>query len=235
LGEDRPLELAELRARLDAELLDERLPHSSIGSESVRLAARAVEGEHELRAEALPEGRRGDKFLEFRNHLCALAKLQVCLEPFLLGQQAQLLQARDLRLRERLVGEIGQRRAAPEAEPDRELGGGNSRVALRERIPPFGEQPLETGDVDGLRIDRQQVAGRPRRHNVRAEQLAELGHVHLDHVPGRRGRRLAPEPVDDPVYRDDSPSVQGEEREEGTRVRTSEAEWLTPSTQLERA
>ena len=53
LAEDRGLELAELRAGIDAELLDERLARGAVGGERVGLPARAVEREHELRARAL--------------------------------------------------------------------------------------------------------------------------------------------------------------------------------------
>ena len=53
LAEDRGLELAQLRAGVDAELLDQRLARGAVGGERVGLPARAVEREHELRARAL--------------------------------------------------------------------------------------------------------------------------------------------------------------------------------------
>ena len=55
LAQDRGLELAELRAGIDAELLDESLARGAVGGERIGLAARAVEREHELRAGALAQ------------------------------------------------------------------------------------------------------------------------------------------------------------------------------------
>ena len=53
LLEDRPLEAAQLLARLQPELVDEQAAPLLVGGERVGLAARAVEGEHQLAAQAL--------------------------------------------------------------------------------------------------------------------------------------------------------------------------------------
>ena len=55
MGEDRLLESLQGLARLDAELVDERLTRLPIGVERVGLPAGAVEGEHLLGAQTLPE------------------------------------------------------------------------------------------------------------------------------------------------------------------------------------
>ena len=57
LPEDRLVQLTELAAGLDAELLDERAPCRLVGLERLRLAAGAVEAEHQLaRADARAAG-----------------------------------------------------------------------------------------------------------------------------------------------------------------------------------
>ena len=48
LVEDLPLELLELRSRLEAELFAERPPGASVGIEGIALSSRAVKGTHQL-------------------------------------------------------------------------------------------------------------------------------------------------------------------------------------------
>ena len=60
----RPLELLQLRARLDAELLDECRPRRLVGGKSFGLPARAVQGEHQLPPQPLPQRMLRDQPLE---------------------------------------------------------------------------------------------------------------------------------------------------------------------------
>jgi hypothetical protein len=53
LVEDLPLELLELRSRLEAELFAERSPGTSVDVECVALSPRAVEGTHQLSLQPL--------------------------------------------------------------------------------------------------------------------------------------------------------------------------------------
>ena len=69
LVENRALELPERERRLDAERLHERAPRIAIRRERVRLPSRAVESEHELGAEALPERVPADQQLELGDEL----------------------------------------------------------------------------------------------------------------------------------------------------------------------
>ena len=147
LAEDRGLELAELRAGIDAELLDEGLACSAVGSERIRLAAGAVEREHELRARALAQRLGLDERLELGDELGVTAQCEVGVDALLDDDGSQLLEARDLRLRERLVDEVGERRPAPERErlAQHDLGGGC--VARLERGPPLLRQAREAVHV----------------------------------------------------------------------------------------
>ena len=108
---------------VDAELVDQRPAGVVERRERVRLAAGVVEREHQLRAEPLAQRMAGDLRLELADQLGAAAQREIGLDPVLERRQPLLLEPRDLRLRERLVGHVGQRRAAPD----------------RERLPqPFG-------------------------------------------------------------------------------------------------
>jgi hypothetical protein len=54
LRKDRPLELAQALAWLDAQHFDQRAARVLVGLQGVRLALRAVERQHQLRPQMLP-------------------------------------------------------------------------------------------------------------------------------------------------------------------------------------
>jgi hypothetical protein len=54
--------------------------------------------------------------LEVADQLRVATERELCLDHLLVSGQAQVLEARDLRLGERLVREVGQRRTAPQRE-----------------------------------------------------------------------------------------------------------------------
>jgi hypothetical protein len=56
LGQDGVFDLAEGWGRVDAEFLGEAVAHAAVDVQRVDLAAGAVEGDHQLFAEALPQG-----------------------------------------------------------------------------------------------------------------------------------------------------------------------------------
>ena len=62
--EDPPLQLAELLARLEPELLDERRPRVAIRRERLGLPARAIQRQHQLTREALAQRVRPDRRCE---------------------------------------------------------------------------------------------------------------------------------------------------------------------------
>ena len=116
LSQDRALELLQTPARLEAELLCEHPARLLIRLERLRLAARAIEGEHELSAQTLPQRMLADKGLELGDELGVAAEGEVGLDPLLEGSQVQLLEASDLALREGLGREVRKGRSAPECE-----------------------------------------------------------------------------------------------------------------------
>ena len=98
-----------------------------------------------------------DERLELGNELGVAAEGEVGLDPLLESGQAQLLEASDLALRERLGREVRKRRSAPE----RECGPQGLRctlgLACGEELSTLAEQALETGEVELLGLERQQV------------------------------------------------------------------------------
>ena len=64
VGQDRVLESLEGRARFDAQFLDQHRTGHAVDLEGLGLAARPVEGEHQLTAEPLAERMRGDQLLK---------------------------------------------------------------------------------------------------------------------------------------------------------------------------
>ena len=116
LAEDRAVERLQLRAGLDAELLDERPARVVVGRERLRLAAAAVERQHQLPAQPLAQRVRADERLELGDQLGVRAELEIGCDPLLEHAEPQILEPVDLGLRERLRLEVGERRAAPQVE-----------------------------------------------------------------------------------------------------------------------
>src|SRR5215218_10418254 len=114
--EDRLLELLQAPARLEAELVHQRPPRRPVRGECVGLTARAVERDDQLSAQPLAVRLLGDERLQLRDERVVTAEREVGVDTLLDRRHPQLLQAADLRLHERLIGEIGQRPTAPEYE-----------------------------------------------------------------------------------------------------------------------
>ena len=188
LPQDRSLELSECMGRLDAELFDKRAASVLVGIERLRLPARAVESEHQLRAEAFAERVQFDERTEFPYQLRMPSELEIRFAPPLQGREAQLLQTRDLCPREPVIGEVGERRPAPERErlPQR-LG-----AALR-------DERLEALEIELSLLDAEQVAARLRRDPLTTERFAQPGHVDLEGLLRRLWRRLLPECINEAI------------------------------------
>src|SRR6476659_1504301 len=116
MPKDRLLELVQSRAWLDAKLIDEQPPGLAIDLERLCLATRAVERAHEDGPQALAEWVLTDERLDFSDELGVTAEREVRLEAPLERLEAELFEPGNLGKRERLVGEVGQRRSSPEAQ-----------------------------------------------------------------------------------------------------------------------
>ena len=226
LAQDRLLEVAQLRAGVDAEPVHERGPRLAVGLERLGLAIRAVQRQDELRTQALAQGLGGDERVELRHQRGVAAERELRIEASLQRDQPQLLETTGLAPRERLVGEIRERGSAPETERFSEDGGGAGAVPLAEQPLSLADEALEPLGVDLAFPEAEQVPGRARDDPVRAQRLPERVHLHLERALGGRRGRLSPHGVDQPIRRDDLVRIQRETREHGTHPRAAQREGL---------
>ena len=178
--------------------------------EGLSLSARLVEGEHVLPAEALPQRMLVDQRFELRDDLRGASRLELGVREILQSGEPQFLEPSCFRLREGLEGEVGEGRSAPH----RERVAQRPRTRLAVERARVGDQPLEPGEVDALRVDGQDVAGRSRHDALGAQCLAQRGDAVAERGRGRRGRRVAPELVEQPVGRDDLVDAEEQHRQQ---------------------
>ena len=143
LVENRPLEALQLRARVDAELLDQDPAPLLIGLERLGLASRAVERDHQLPARPLAQRILGDKRLELADDLRVSPQREIGLDALLDRREAQLLEPRDRRLGEVVVGEVPERRTAPQVERLAKQRRPTLRVPRGAGTRPVLHEPLE--------------------------------------------------------------------------------------------
>ena len=116
LAENGLLKLSKHGARLDTEFVDEQAPRLSIDIQRLCLTARSIEREHELRAETFAEGVLAHERLELSDKLGVSSELEFSSNPPLDAGETNLFEPKNLRLRERLVSELGERWTSPEIE-----------------------------------------------------------------------------------------------------------------------
>ena len=204
LAQDRLVQAPQLRAGLHADLLHQHRSRLAVGVERLRLPTAAIQGQHALRVQALPQRVLGHQRVELADDLAVPAGGQVTVDRQLERRDTKLVQTADLGRRERLVRHIRQRRAAPQTQ----------RVARRARRDELLEAPRIQ-----LPVAEPQLVTAPARDDLGAvatvgERLAQLRDVQLHHL-GRCGRRLlTPEPPDEPIRRDRRTGVQRQQREQ---------------------
>ena len=116
MPEDPTLELAELGARLEAQVMGECPPYRLKRGERIDLAAAAVEREHQLADEALAARVLADELLELRYEPRSHPGLELGIDAPLEHEEPLLLEPRDLSVREGLVAEVGERWPSPEGQ-----------------------------------------------------------------------------------------------------------------------
>ena len=103
----------------------------------------------------------GDQRTEFTDDVRMTAQRDVCLYPFFEGTFVQFLQTGDLRLRELVMAEVGQRLTAPQRECIAEIRGRPAGCVRCERATAVAREALETAHVDVLAGGPQEVGARP--------------------------------------------------------------------------
>jgi hypothetical protein len=139
------------------ELLDEGVSGSAIDLEGLCLPPGAVQRKHPLRDEPFLERVPGGERLELADHVGVPPESQIGLHPLAQGGEPKLFQAVDLGLREGLVGEFGERRAAPERERRPQVRGRDVRLVRCHRLPPGLQELGEPVDVELAGLDAQLV------------------------------------------------------------------------------
>jgi hypothetical protein len=180
---------------------------------------------------ALAQGVLGDEHLQLADDVGVPAGREIGVEPALERRQSQLLQAGDRRARERLVGQVGERRPAPQGERLAQRGRGSPRL----RLGGLGEQALEPRDVDLGGVGAQRVARLARDDPVLAQLAAQARHVDVDALGDGRRRRLAPQLVDQALGGDHLVRVQQEDGEQRALLRAAEHERASVLDHLQRA
>ena len=213
LSEDRLLELPELVGGIDPELLDEHPPDVLVRLERLGLPAAAVQREHQLRAGPLPVRLGRDERLEVGDNVEVPPERELRVDELLPRRELQLLEPRDLRARERLERQIGERRPAEERQRIPQLLGALGRWS----VSALHDLPLEAHGVDLLGREVERIAGGQRRNRLAAELLSQLRHVVLERVGRSAGRLLPPEVLDESVLGNRPPDPQRECREQGAR------------------
>lgn len=125
------------------------------------------------------------------------------------------------------VGQVVQRRPAPERQGRVEDGDGFDRVALLQGPAPLPRQPLEPVQVHGVRLGGQPVATLHRLDGTPPQRPPQPPDQCLERT-GRVGGRVAvPHLAHQDPGRDGPPGVQGEDGEQGAQPRPAEGDGRT--------
>jgi hypothetical protein len=121
-----------------------------VGLERLGLAARAVEGEHQLAAEALAEWMVGDERLELSDEVGVTTEREVGLDQVFEGDETKFFESGSFASAERLRGELGQGGATPKFERPAKRLGSCRRLPADERLMAPRELALEAMEVELL-------------------------------------------------------------------------------------
>jgi hypothetical protein len=153
----------------------------------------------------------GNQRLELADDLALMPKRELGLNPQFDCGQAKLLETRALVPAEGF-GELGEGGAAPERKRAGQQLPRLPGVVLRERLPGAGDRALETGEVEFVVADLEQVAGGACVQPRLRKRLPQLRHVDLHHLRRRLRHVLAPEAVDELLPGNRAVAVQEQDR-----------------------
>lgn len=153
LAQDSLFELLQLWPGVEPELVAQGAACAPEHREGIGLPPAAVEGEHQLSVQPLARRVGGHERLELGGERLVPREREVGGDSLLEHEQPQLLEARDLGPGELLVGDVLERRSAPQRERGAQRRRRRVRVARRELVPSARSEPLETLDVELVRLD----------------------------------------------------------------------------------
>ena len=182
LAEHGALEPPQLRPRVNAELIGQHGPGPLIGPERVTLSPGPVQGDDQLPPQALPQRMRLRQSFEFSRQLTVPAEHQIRFDTVLGGSQARLLKTDDHQRSEPGIGELGQRRAAPQAKRPAQQGRRRHRVLPLQSRTALRHQVIEAGSVQSAGRHLKGIAAAARADAIAAQHPAEPGDLHLKTV-----------------------------------------------------
>ena len=139
---------------------------------------------------------------------------EVGLDPRAEAAEAQVVEPRDLGLGEALVGDVGQRRPAPELERVLQRGGRLPRLAARKLLAPQPQALLEAVGVERARREPEAVAAALGHDQVVAQRRPDARRHDVDGVAGVLRAGALPQLVDDPVEVDRGAVAHEQQRQE---------------------
>jgi hypothetical protein len=173
-----------------------------------------------------------DEHFELPDELTVPTQGEICLDAQLERHQAKLVEAKDLRLRERLAHEVGESRPAPEIERIVE----QSRSLVGRRLACLLDELLEAEEIELVRCNPDQISGLPGDdHFARAKHLSQLRDVILERVSGSPRRLGSPELVDEAIVGDDLVRTGKQDGEKCPLSRSAEREQTPFLDDLERS
>jgi hypothetical protein len=137
--------------------------------------------------------------VELAHDLGVPAAAEVGLDARAQASEAEVAEPRDLGPREALVGNVGERRAAPELERVPQRGRRLPRLAVDELLAPQPQALLEAVGVERARRQRQAVPAALGHHQVVAQHRPQARRHDVDGVPRVLRAGAVPELVDDTV------------------------------------
>ena len=151
---------------------------------------------------------------ELAHELRMASYRQVGFDAFFQRAEAQLIEARDRRLREGVVGEVGKRGAAPQAECFPQRGRGSGGLGVH----GFFAQPFEAVEVELSGLQPQFVAGGSCHDRVGSEAPPQLRDIDVQTLGRGRRRSAAPDVIDQSIGGDDLVRVDQQDAERGARL-----------------
>ena len=165
LLEDGALEVAQFDAGVEPELLVQGLAGVFVGAQRVRLAARAVQGEHQLLVEALSQRQALDELGQVPDRVAVASETQQQLDPAFRRGPPQLVESGDLATGEVHAGDVLERVASPQPERSIDLIERGAQLLTRSqrvRRREVLDGRLEAVCIDPGSVDEQRVAAGPR-------------------------------------------------------------------------
>jgi hypothetical protein len=215
VGEDRALELAQPRSGLQSELLVQAPARLAVHRQRLHVPPGGIQRAHALLDQPLAQRSIRRPRVGIGQHRLAVPEPEIGLVASLDRVPAQRLQPRDLRLRERLIAQVRERRPAPQAQRRAKRRRRPSERAVGQLPLTLLKQPLKALGIELTRTHLQAITGRRGHQDLRiAQRRAQPRHVHTHRLDRPRRRLLTPQPDRQALRTDRLVRVQHQQRQQ---------------------